>query len=221
VFRKREASDWPVLRSRMVEKQLVPRGITDRRILDAMGELPREEFVRGQARQCAYADEPVAIGHGQTMSQPYMTAWMTQCLALAGDEMVLEIGAGCGYHTALLARLSCRVVAVERIPELAAMAQENLHRAGCANVKVICADGSEGWIEEAPYDAISVEAASPDVPPALLEQLAEGGRLVVPVGTRRDQGLEVIVRRGDQFPSRTAGLCRFVPLVGRQGWEAE
>jgi protein-L-isoaspartate(D-aspartate) O-methyltransferase len=211
---------WTALRRRMVESQIAARGITDERILAAMQDLPREEFVEGRARERCYADEPVQIGYGQTMSQPYMTAIMAQTLALTGIEKVLEVGAGSGYHAALLSRLAAQVYALEIVPELAATAAENLARAGCDNVKVVCADGSLGWPPDAPYDAISVAAGAPQVPDALREQLADGGRLVIPVGTRQDQDLLVIRRDGSSFHSSIVTCCRFVPLLGRQGWQS-
>jgi len=206
----------------MVERQLAKRGINDPRVLAAMGEIPRQMFVQGRARERCYSDEPVGIGYGQTLSQPYMTAIMVQCLELAGHEKVLEVGGGCGYHAAVLGRLASRVVSVEIVPELAALARSNLKEAGCgANIIVVCADGSQGWPAEAPYEAISVAAAAPAVPDVLLAQLAEGGRLVIPVGGRKEQALELIRREGDRFVTRIVTHCRFVPLLGEHGWEDE
>jgi protein-L-isoaspartate(D-aspartate) O-methyltransferase len=213
---------WDAKRLHMVENQLVKRGIKDERVLAAMGEIPRHLFVQGRARDRCYSDEPVGIGYGQTLSQPYMTAIMVQCLELQGQEKVLEVGGGCGYHAAVLGTLASRVISVEIVPELAAQARANLKECGCgANVTVVCADGSRGWPAEAPYEAISVAAAAPAVPEALLAQLADGGRLVIPVGGRKEQALELIRRQGDRFTTRIITHCRFVPLVGEHGWEDE
>jgi protein-L-isoaspartate(D-aspartate) O-methyltransferase len=204
----------------MVETQLRRRGIRDRRVLSAMMEIPREEFVPVEARVLAYGDNPVHIGHGQTISQPYMTALMAECLELTGTETVLEVGAGSGYAAAVLGALAARVVTVEIVPELARLAKQNLYRTGRdLNVQVIAGDGSLGYPEEAPYDAISVAAGAPDVPPALLQQLADPGRLVIPVGGRDDQELRVLWRRGGRSEWRVATYCRFVPLRGGEGWE--
>ena len=185
-----------------------------------MMEIPREEFVPVEARVLAYGDNPVHIGHGQTISQPYMTALMAECLELTGTETVLEVGAGSGYAAAVLGALAARVVTVEIVPELARLAKQNLYRTGRdLNVDVITGDGSLGYPEQAPYDAISVAAGAPDVPPALLQQLADPGRLVIPVGGRDDQELRVLWRRGSRTEGRVATYCRFVPLRGGEGWE--
>jgi len=208
----------------MVERQLRRRGIFDERVLEAMAGIPRELFIPGEMRICAYDDGPVSIGHGQTISQPYMTALMAQSLELRGSETVLEVGAGSGYHAAVLAALAARVIAIELIPELAEQARSNLEAAGRpighpgANVRVICGDGSLGFPAEAPYDAISVAAGAPKVPPALLEQLNDPGRLVVPVGDFDEQQLRVIAKSGGELTTRLAAACRFVPLRGGAGW---
>lgn len=197
----------------MVERQLRARGIRDERVLAAMGAIPRELFLPEEQRAWAYEDEPVAIGHGQTISQPYMVALMTQALELEGTEKVLEVGAGSGYHAAVLGRLARQVVAVEVIPELAARAQQNLAAAGCAdNVLVVCADGSFGYPDYAPYDAISVAAAALEPPSALLDQLADPGRMVIPVGGGWDQELRLIWKREGRLSQRVVTFCRFVPL---------
>jgi protein-L-isoaspartate(D-aspartate) O-methyltransferase len=205
--------DGRLKRRMMVERQLRARGIHDERVLAAMLEIPREEFVPERDRGAAYLDEPVSIGHGQTISQPYMTALMAQCLEIEGTEKVLEVGAGCGYHAAVLGALAARVIAIELIPELAEMARENLQRTGRArNITVVTGDGSLGYPEEAPYDAISVAAAAGDIPRALLDQLKDPGRLVIPVGSHWEQELRVVRKEGGRIDWRVATYCRFVPL---------
>lgn len=206
----------------MVERQLKSRGIRDPRVLEAMGRIPRELFVPEKYRHNAYCDEPIPIGCGQTISQPYITALMVQVLELQGTERVLEVGAGSGYHAAVLGALAAEVITVEIIPELAEMARRNLEAAGCgANVRVICADGSVGYPELAPYDAISVAAAAPEIPPRLLEQLADPGRMVIPIGSLDEQELVVVTKSKGTISQRVAALCRFVPLRGGEGWKLE
>ncbi len=196
----------------MVQRQLCARGICDERVLAAMSEIPREEFVPEHFRSRAYCDEPLAIGFGQTISQPYMVALMVQCLELDGTETVLEVGAGSGYHAAVLGALAAKVIAIELIPELAGIAGANLDRAACGtNVTVLCRDGSKGCLEHAPFRAISVAAAAPCLPAALVDQLDEGGRMVMPVGDA-DQELLVVRKQGGDISSRVAAYCRFVPL---------
>ena len=203
----------------MVEFQLRRRGIRDARVLAAMLEIPREEFVPPDDRIFAYRDQPVHIGSGQTISQPYMTALMAELLQLNGAETVLEVGAGSGYAAAVLGGLAAHVVAVELIPALARAAEDNLRRTfRDGNVQIVQGDGSFGYSPLAPYDAISVAAGAPDVPPSLLEQLKDPGRLVIPVGDREDQQLRFIVKRGGEIVSRSAASCRFVPLRGGEGW---
>ena len=212
--------DWAAERRYMVESQLRRRGIRDRRVLGAMLQIPREEFVPVESRIVAYRDEPIHIGWGQTISQPYMTALMAEVLELTGGETVLEVGTGCGYAAAVLGALAARVISVEIIPGLASLAQENLRRTGLdSNVRVVLGDGSLGWPESAPYSAISVAAGAPDIPMALLEQLDDPGRLVIPVGDREDQELRVVERRDGRIDYRVATLCRFVPLRGGDGWD--
>jgi len=204
----------------MVETQLRARGIHDRRVLDAMLRIPREQFVPENLRGQAYEDSPLPIGFGQTITQPYMTALMVELLELKGFEKVLDVGTGSGYHAAVLGALAWKVISIERIPELTVLARANLARAGLdKNVTVLCGDGSEGVPEEAPFDAISVAAASPHTPPALVEQLHDPGILVIPVGGREDQDLRVIRKHDGKIATRFASSCRFVPLVGRQGWK--
>jgi len=203
----------------MVDEQLRGRGITDERVLAAMLEIPRQEFVPIEARVLSYRDEPISIAFGQTISQPYMTALMAQSLELKGTEVILDVGAGSGYAAAVLGALGGRVIAIELIGGLALLAARNLQRTGRAgNVRVVTGDGSVGYPEFAPYDAISVGAAAPEVPAKLLDQLRESGRLVIPVGTRHDQSLMVVTKQGGAPNSRVATHCRFVPLRGAEGW---
>ena len=205
-------------RTRMVEDQLKARGITDPRVLAAFRKVPRHQFVPAELEQEAYADRPLPIGGGQTISQPYMVALMTSRLRLQGHERVLEIGTGSGYQTAILAELALEVFSVERLPELLASAKTRLEGLGYLNVHLTPGNGSLGWPEHAPYDAIIVTAASPDIPPPLLEQLAEGGRMVLPIGGPSAQTLvEAEKRQGAVRHLEIAG-CIFVPLVGQYGW---
>jgi protein-L-isoaspartate(D-aspartate) O-methyltransferase len=197
------------------------RDISDRRVLEAMRFVPRHRFVPQEAAELAYIDAPLPIGYRQTISQPYIVALMTQLLRLRGDEVVLEVGTGSGYQAAVLGRLARKVHTVERIPELAASARRILGDLGLDNVEVHVADGSAGLAEAAPFDAILVAAAAPKVPRPLLDQLAQGGRLVVPVGTIEGQILERWTRDGDEFNcDRAAPVC-FVPLLGSHGWEED
>ena len=211
--------DWGPERERMVERQLRKRGVHDERVLQAMMTIPREEFVPLESRVCSYRDEPVQIGWGQTISQPYMIALMAELLELTGAETVLEVGSGSGYHAAVLGMLAARVVSIELIPALARQARQNLLRTGRAgNIQVVCGDGSHGWPDGAPYAGISVAAGAPAIPAALLEQLNDPGRLVIPVGARADQELRVIGKSGGRMEERVATGCRFVPLRGEGGW---
>jgi protein-L-isoaspartate(D-aspartate) O-methyltransferase len=207
-------------RERMVERQLRRRGIEDERVLAAMGRVPRELFVLPEQRGAAYGDNALPIGHGQTISQPSMVARICSELQLEGGERVLDVGAGSGYQAAVLAELAAEVTSVEVIPELAEQARENLAAAGYAQVEVIAGDGALGLPEHAPFDAIAVAAAAPEPPPALYEQLAEGGRLVVPVGGRSEQRLLVVEKRPGGPRIRESVPCRFVPLVGEHGFPA-
>jgi protein-L-isoaspartate(D-aspartate) O-methyltransferase len=203
----------------MVETQLRERGIRDPRVLDAMARIPREEFVSEDHRPQAYEDAPVDIGYGQTISQPYMTALMVESLQLQGYERVLDVGSGSGYHAAVLAALSARVVSIEIVPELAEQARFNLGKIGLLHkVEVVCGDGSEGFPPEAPYDAISVAAGAPEVPQSLLDQLADPGCLVIPVGSLAEQDLHVVEKNEGRFRRSIRSGCRFVPLRGAQGW---
>jgi len=204
----------------MVDTQLRRRGIRDERVLAAMVEIPREEFVPLDSRVVAYHDGPIHIGEGQTISQPYMTALMAECLELQGTERVLEVGAGCGYAAAVLGALAAEVVTLEIIPRLAQQARDNLRRTGRDwNVRVVAGDGSGGYAEAAPYDAISVAAGAPEVPAALVEQLNDPGILVIPVGPLDDQELRVLTLREGRVDYRVPTMCRFVPLRGGEGWQ--
>ncbi len=206
-------------RDRMVSEQLARRGITDLAVLDAFARVPREEFVDPELRRHAYDDCPLGIGFGQTISQPYVVAMTVEALALRGHERVLEIGTGSGYAAAILGLLAREVDTIERIPELAAIATERLARLGFANVHVHCADGTLGWPPNAPYEAICVAAGAPRPPRPLLDQLAIGGRLVIPHGDASSQHLARIIRRDEQtFVEEDLGEVRFVPLVGAEGW---
>lgn len=210
---------FSVQRLAMVEKQLRCRGISDPRVLAAMSKVPRHEFVPQQNRHEAYADHPLPIGEQQTISQPYIIASMLQAAEIAPQDRVLEIGAGSGYQTALLAELAAQVFAVERHAALVANARNALEGLGYRNVNVIEGDGSVGLREQAPFDVIIVAAAAPRVPPALLEQLAPGGRLVVPVGDSQEQALQLARKRADGTVAvQSFEGCRFVPLIGRQGF---
>ncbi len=195
-------------------------GVVDERVLAAIGAVPRELFVPPQHRAHAYRNAPLPIGAGQTISQPLVVALMTQALALTGPERVLEVGTGSGYQAAVLARLAQRVVSVERVPELAERARALLERLGCENVEVHVSNGTLGWPAGAPYDAIVVTAGAPAVPPPLIAQLADAGRLVIPVGDRTTQELVVVTRVGGSIQTQRLGPVRFVPLLGEQAWDA-
>jgi len=200
-------------REEMVRTQLAERGIRDLRVLDAMSRVPRHEFVPESFRQDAYEDHPLPIGEGQTISQPYIVAAMLEHLALQAADRVLEIGTGSGYVTALLSLLCAEVYSVERHAQLAAAAESTLHRLKYRNVKIIVGDGSQGWAEYAPFDAILVSAATAEMPPALFEQLREGGRMMVPIGPPYSQELQLIWKVSGQPEVEVLEGCRFVPLV--------
>ena len=207
-------------RERMVAEQLVPRGIKDARVLEAMGKVPRHLFVDEALRDKAYGDHPLPIGEGQTISQPFMVGRMTELLRLAGTEKVLEVGTGSGYQAAVLAHLAGRVCDIERLAKLATRARETLEGLGITNVWVRTANGTFGWPDEAPFDRILVAAGGPSVPPPLLEQLAEGGRMVMPVGPANYQKLQVIDKIGGQPRVTEDSECVFVKLIGKFAWEA-
>ncbi len=212
------ADAYALARRRMVQEQIAARGVRDQRLLQAMQEVPRHLFVDEALRSQAYNDHPLSIGEGQTISQPYMVALMTDALGLTGREKVLEIGTGSGYQTAILAKLCDWVYSVERILALSRQAQRVLEQVGVFNVNLIVGDGSKGHPAEAPYDGIMVTAGAPQVPQPLLAQLREGVRLVVPVGDRSLQTLMRITRRDGEFISEDLGGCRFVNLIGEHGW---
>ena len=213
-------SSWSEQRHNMVKHQLQRRGIRDSRVLAAISQIPREEFVDPEDRGASYSDKPVDIGFGQTISQPYMTALMAQSLDLTGTETVLDVGTGSGYHAAVLGLLARRVVSIELVPELAENARKTLERTGLAShVTIVHGDGSLGYREQAPYQGISVGAAAPDVPFSLLDQLDDPGKLVIPVGTLADQDLKVVTKLGGRVMYSVVSQCRFVPLLGQQGWK--
>ncbi len=214
-----EGNDRERERIRMVETQIAARGVANPRVLDAMRAVPRHLFVPPAYREAAYADSPLPIGQGQTISQPYIVALMTELLEVAPSDRVLEVGTGSGYQAAILAKLAREVISVERIPEVSRMAEENLLRVGIRNVQLVNGDGTEGYPEKAPYDGILVTAATPSVPEPLVEQLAEAGRLVAPVGARDLQELVRLVKSGGRISRSSHGGVVFVPLLGRYGWE--
>ncbi|PKL61713.1 MAG: protein-L-isoaspartate O-methyltransferase [Methanomicrobiales archaeon HGW-Methanomicrobiales-2] len=208
-------------REEMVEFQIRARGIGDPRVLAAMRKIPRHLFVPKGYERAAYEDQPLPIGEGQTISQPYIVAVMTEQLELKPQDRVLEVGTGSGYQAALLAELAATVISIERLEDLADRAQQNFDRAGVTGVRVVVGDGTQGYPPEAPYDAIVVTAASPTIPGPLIDQLAEGGRLIAPVGPRECQDLIKLVKhegRVEEIP--LGGVC-FVPLIGQFGWRGE
>lgn len=206
-------------RHQMVERQIRARGVSDTRLLTAMRDLPRHLFVPEALRAAAYGDHPLPIGSGQTISQPYIVAVMTELLGLEPGDRVLEIGTGSGYQAAILGKLVHEVWSIERLPEIADLARQNLAMVGAENVHVVAANGTLGLPEHAPFDAIIITAGTPSIPQPLFDQLADGGRLVAPVGGRELQFLVVYTRRGDEIIPRSWGAVCFVPLIGRHGWE--
>jgi protein-L-isoaspartate(D-aspartate) O-methyltransferase len=216
-----ESIPFEAQRREMVALQIRDRGVRSERVLTAMAVVPRHEFVPPSQAAAAYSDHALPIGEGQTISQPYVVAAMTQALSLTGSERVLEIGGGSGYQAALLSILSREVIAIEFLPQLATAARDRLVRLGFLNVRVEQGDGSLGWPADGPFDAILVAAAAPEIPPPLVEQLAEGGRLLIPVGSAEEQNLLRVVKRGNQITREILFACRFVPLRGRHGWPIE
>jgi len=217
---RRTMQDFAELRREMVERQIRGRGVRSERVLAAMRAVPRHEFVPQAFFDEAYADKPLPIGEGQTISQPYMVAVMSEALELTGAERVLEVGTGCGYQAAVLSLLAGEVYTMETHASLALGAQQRLERLGYANVHVHTGDGTLGLPELAPFEGIVVTAGAPEMPPPLLEQLTEGGRLVIPVGKEEQQELWAVRREGEKTSSRVVNHCRFVPLVGRYGWRS-
>lgn len=215
-------NNFSIARRRMIEDQVVGRGIKDPRVIEAMTKVPRHLFVPEALAAQAYSDFPLPIGERQTISQPYMVALMSEAMLLKGGEKVLEIGTGSGYQAAVLAHLARQVFSLERIPSLARQARRTLDACGFARVNVRVTDGTFGWEEEAPFDAIVVTAGAPSVPQPYLQQLAIGGRLVIPVGDRATQTLVRVTRNGERnFREERLLGCRFVPLVGGHGWSDE
>jgi len=206
-------------REEMGRWQIEERGLHNQRLLEALRKLPRHLFVQPGDEIYAYYDEPIPIGFHQTISQPYITALMTSLAALEGKETVLEVGTGSGYQAALQGMLSARVISIERIPELAERARKKVDEVGIKNVEIIIGDGTGGYPPEAPYQAILVTAAAPSVPQVLLDQLTDGGRLIIPTGTRSLQQLQVWQRRGSHFDSEDILPVVFVPLLGQYGWK--
>ena len=219
--RKESVPEFTKERLAMVEVQLRRRGIREERVLAAMAKVPRHLFVPSGSQSESYEDRPLPIGDGQTISQPYMVAIMTQSLDLKGEEKVLEIGTGSGYQAAILAELSKMVFTIERIPALVQKSEKILHHLGYRNIRFQSGDGTKGWPEMAPFDGIIVTAGAPEVPKALRSQLADGGRMVIPVGPRYSQTLLIILREGNHFAEEDTTGCVFVPLVGEFGWKEE
>lgn len=211
--------DPVLLRNRMVEEQLIPRGIHDERVLNAFRKVPRHKFVFYENLVNAYGDYPLPVGEGQTISQPYMVALMTQCLELKGEEKVLEIGTGSGYQAAILGELAKIVYSVERITVLAERTKVTLDALGYTNIKIKVGDGTEGWDEFAPYDGIIVTAGAPFIPSPLPAQLAEDGRMVIPIGDAFSQVLTLVKKKEGRITQEEICGCVFVPLIGKYGWK--
>ena len=211
--------DYRLARERMVKNQLVPRGISDQRVLQALGKIHRHLFVEEALIGEAYNDHPLPIGHKQTISQPYIVALMTEALELKGTEKVLEIGTGSGYQTAVLAELSKAVYTVERLEPLLRKSRRLLRELGYTNIHFNASDGTTGWEEFSPYDAVMVAAGAPEIPRPLLDQLADGGRMVVPIGNRHSQDLIRITKEKNRLLEKNLGGCRFVDLIGKHGWK--
>jgi len=210
--------DFNLSRERMVKNQLIARDIKDERVLQVMGKIPRHLFIEAALYGEAYNDHPVPIGEKQTISQPYIVALMTEALELKGDEKTLEIGTGSGYQTAILAELSSRVYTIERIKSLLGNARKLLSRLGYDNILFKAFDGTLGWKEYAPFDAIMVTAGAPHLAKPLIDQLADNGRMIIPVGDRYSQELIKVIRKGKDLEQKSLGGCRFVNLIGAHGW---
>ncbi len=211
--------DFEMMRNAMVEEQLLPRGISDKKVLEVFRRLPRHEFVSKDFLQSAYNDYPLPIGENQTISQPYMVALMTESLHLTGSERILEVGTGSAYQSAILAELVKEVYSVERFQSLANTAYSILERLGYKNVKIRAGDGTLGWEEFAPYDGIIVTAGAPGIPESLIRQLKDGGRLVIPIGSSGfGQILTLVEKIGNTIRTSEICGCMFVPLIGKEGW---
>lgn len=213
--------DYRIARKRMVEEQLLPGGVRDPKVLEVMGRVPRHRFVESGLADQAYLDRPLHIGQSQTISQPLIVGLMTQALELKGTEKVLEVGTGSGYQAAILAELAKEVYSVERISTLSLKARKVCYRLSCHNIFFKIGDGTLGWAEHAPYDGILVTAAGPKIPETLKLQLAEGGRMVIPIGSLDRQELLLVRRERDRFDIAPLSECRFVKLVGKEGWGGE
>ncbi len=213
--------DYTNERLDMVDIQLAHRGISDKRVLDAMSKVPRHIFVPSEVVSIAYTDQPLSIGESQTISQPYMVALMSECLKLSGGEKILELGTGSGYQTAVLAELGSFVYTIEKISALSIGAQETLRHLGYKNIRFKTGDGTLGWPENAPYDGIMVTAGAPHVSQVLIDQLAEGGRIVIPVGNSFSQELVVVSKINKKIRTKNICGCMFVPLIGKHGWNSE
>jgi protein-L-isoaspartate(D-aspartate) O-methyltransferase len=213
--------DFSKARLKMVEDQIIARGIQDLRVIAAVKKVPRHLFVEEALQSQAYSDHPLPIGEKQTISQPYMVALMTEALLLTGRDKVLEIGAGSGYQTCILAEIALKVFSIERIRSLAIQVRKLVYELGYLNVEIKFSDGTLGWMDESPFDAIMVTAGSPGIPQPLVDQLAVGGRLVIPVGDPTDQELMRVTRTEGGIKKENLGGCRFVRLIGQHGWDEE
>jgi len=214
-----EVKEWQAERERMVKEQIIGRGIKDNKVLEAMKRVPRHLFIDKIYQHQAYNDYPLPVAYGQTISQPYMVAVMTELLELKANEKVLEIGTGSGYQTAILALLCSKVYTIERIGSFTQRARNILEDLGFRNISFMVGDGSIGWAEFAPYDGIMVTAGAPEIPNSLIEQLAENGRLVIPVGTEYWQILNLVKKHKGRIYRKELFECTFVPLLGKQGWQ--
>lgn len=214
-------NDFSKARLKMVEDQIIARGIQDPRVIAAVKKVPRHLFVEEALQGQAYSDHPLPIGEKQTISQPYMVALMTEALLLTGRDKVLEIGAGSGYQTCILAEIALKVFSIERIRSLAIQVRKLVYELGYLNVEIKFSDGTLGWMDESPFDAIMVTAGSPGIPQPLVDQLAVGGRLVIPVGDPTDQELMRVTRTEGGIKKENLGGCRFVRLIGQHGWDEE
>lgn len=223
VFQLRSLSEdqraFHVARRHMIEQQLRSRKVTDPRVLTVMEALPRHMFVDQGMWEQAYLDRPLTIGQGQTISQPFIVGFMTQALQLTGTEKILEIGTGCGYQTAVLCMLANKIFSIERLSDLSNRARKTLYQLGLTNFQLRIGDGTLGWPDAAPFDAIIVTAGGPEIPQTYLDQLADGGRLVIPVGRAEEQQLVRVTKQGTQLTREVLTECRFVPLIGKLGWQ--